>query len=352
MSGSSDAQVPRTQASQAQSSLVQLHERAGSRADDSLQLRGVGVEAGFGPDKVVGEVHLLLDGPLGAEALADLLFGPTAGDESLPLAGGRTSHADDAVELRRGACFVEQRDDHDAAGSLLGLPEGDVGLPQFANAWMDNRFEGLAARIVGEDEPGERLAIKAAIGADDAGAKRGLDFAQRRLAGIDDLARQRVGVHDRDKPLLQQLPGGAFAHADAAGKTNHLHASCPHCSGAGAWGTKKIGCAQEPGASGSTDIWNWFIDRSWRLWLAWASMTVSVSFYSYFKDLTGATQTSESLPEGSTLGALHDRLAERFPKLAAMRKSTLLAVGIEYQSRDYVLRDGDTVSLFPPVQGG
>jgi molybdopterin synthase sulfur carrier subunit len=81
-------------------------------------------------------------------------------------------------------------------------------------------------------------------------------------------------------------------------------------------------------------------------------MTVSVSFYSYFKDLTGATQTSESLPEGSTLGALHDRLAERFPKLAAMRKSTLLAVGIEYQSRDYVLRDGDTVSLFPPVQGG
>ena len=81
-------------------------------------------------------------------------------------------------------------------------------------------------------------------------------------------------------------------------------------------------------------------------------MTVTVSFYSYFKDLTGAAQTSESLPDGATLGALHDRLAERFPKLAAMRKSTLLAVGVEYQHRDYVLRDGDTVSLFPPVQGG
>ena len=82
------------------------------------------------------------------------------------------------------------------------------------------------------------------------------------------------------------------------------------------------------------------------------SMTVTVSFYSYFKDLTGAAQTTESLPAGSTLGALYDRLAERFPKLAAMRKSTLLAVGVEYQSRDYVLRDGDVVSLFPPVQGG
>lgn len=81
-------------------------------------------------------------------------------------------------------------------------------------------------------------------------------------------------------------------------------------------------------------------------------MTVSVSFYSYFKDLTGAAQTSESLPDGATLGTLHDRLAERFPKLAAMRKSTLLAVGVEYQPRDYALRDGDVVSLFPPVQGG
>ena len=43
---------------------------------------------------------------------------------------------------------------------------------------------------------------------------------------------------------------------------------------------------------------------------------------------------------------------ENFPKLAAMKKSTLLAVGVDYQPRDYVLQDGDEVSLFPPVQGG
>jgi molybdopterin converting factor small subunit len=30
----------------------------------------------------------------------------------------------------------------------------------------------------------------------------------------------------------------------------------------------------------------------------------------------------------------------------------LLAVGVEYQPRSYVLKDGDEVSLFPPVQGG
>jgi molybdopterin converting factor small subunit len=42
----------------------------------------------------------------------------------------------------------------------------------------------------------------------------------------------------------------------------------------------------------------------------------------------------------------------RFPKLSAMKKSTLLAVGVDYQPRDYALQDGDEVSLFPPVQGG
>ena len=81
-------------------------------------------------------------------------------------------------------------------------------------------------------------------------------------------------------------------------------------------------------------------------------MNVQVTFYSYFKDLTGVARTGEALPEGSTIADLYQRLAARFPKLESMRKSTLIAVGVDYQGRDYVLREGDEVSLFPPVQGG
>lgn len=81
-------------------------------------------------------------------------------------------------------------------------------------------------------------------------------------------------------------------------------------------------------------------------------MNVHVNFYSYFKDLTGVARTAEALSAGSTIADLYERLAARFPKLAAMRKSTLIAVGVEYQERDYVLREGDEISLFPPVQGG
>ncbi len=81
-------------------------------------------------------------------------------------------------------------------------------------------------------------------------------------------------------------------------------------------------------------------------------MQIAVHFYSYFKDLTGCAQTAEPMIEGGTIQDLLGQLGARFPKLAAMQKSTLIAVGVEYQERGYVLKEGDVVSLFPPVQGG
>ena len=81
-------------------------------------------------------------------------------------------------------------------------------------------------------------------------------------------------------------------------------------------------------------------------------MTVTVHFYSYLKDLAVCAQTIEALPAGATVGELHRQLMARFPKLSPMKKSTLIAVGVEYQGLDYVLKEGDEVSFFPPVQGG
>lgn len=81
-------------------------------------------------------------------------------------------------------------------------------------------------------------------------------------------------------------------------------------------------------------------------------MTVTIRFYSYFKDLAGCDQATLEVRTGITLGELHDSLLQRFPKLQPMRRSSLVAVGVEYQPRDHVLKEGDEVSLFPPVQGG
>ena len=81
-------------------------------------------------------------------------------------------------------------------------------------------------------------------------------------------------------------------------------------------------------------------------------MNITVQFFSYFKDLTGCAATRVKLPEGGTLDDLVHELNRSFPKLAAMERSMLIAVGVEYQRRDHLLAEGDEVSLFPPVQGG
>lgn len=81
-------------------------------------------------------------------------------------------------------------------------------------------------------------------------------------------------------------------------------------------------------------------------------MRVSVQFWSYFKDLTGCEHTEVELAEGETIESLRGELQDRFPKLKEMEKSTLIAVGVEYQPLDFELSDGDQVSFFPPVQGG
>jgi len=81
-------------------------------------------------------------------------------------------------------------------------------------------------------------------------------------------------------------------------------------------------------------------------------MRLSVNFFSYFKDLTGCTQAWLELEDGTTLGQAVDKLCANFQKLGAMRRSMLVAVGVDYQDPSYVLKEGDELSLFPPVQGG
>ena len=81
-------------------------------------------------------------------------------------------------------------------------------------------------------------------------------------------------------------------------------------------------------------------------------MNISVTFHSYFKDLTGIEQTHVELSEGATLADLLTILYRQHTRLADMEHSTLIAVGVEYQNRDYPLQPGDCVALFPPVQGG
>ena len=81
-------------------------------------------------------------------------------------------------------------------------------------------------------------------------------------------------------------------------------------------------------------------------------MTVTVKFWSYFKDHTKCDKTSLELPAGTTLGEAHAAVIAQFPVLGDMQSSTLKAVGVNYQPDEFLLSDDDEISLFPPVQGG
>jgi molybdopterin synthase sulfur carrier subunit len=79
---------------------------------------------------------------------------------------------------------------------------------------------------------------------------------------------------------------------------------------------------------------------------------VKVNFYSFFKELAGCASSALRVPAGSTLNSFVNLVLKHFPRLEPLRKSMLVAVGVEYQDRNYLLQPGDEVSLFPPVQGG
>ena len=70
------------------------------------------------------------------------------------------------------------------------------------------------------------------------------------------------------------------------------------------------------------------------------------------RDLVGTSRLNRVVPEGETVGGLLTALYDEFPPLRAWDAHLLLAVGLEFADRVQALRDGDTVSVMPPVQGG
>ena len=81
-------------------------------------------------------------------------------------------------------------------------------------------------------------------------------------------------------------------------------------------------------------------------------MTIEVQFFSRLRDLLGTAHLQRTVPEGETVGGLLSSLQTEFPGLRPWDAHLLLAVGLEFAERGQTLRDGDTLSIMPPVQGG
>lgn len=81
-------------------------------------------------------------------------------------------------------------------------------------------------------------------------------------------------------------------------------------------------------------------------------MNLHVQFFSRLRELAGVSEMEIDVPAGSTSADLLELLYSRMPALREWDKSILVAAGVEFVGRDYVLQPGDRISVMPPVQGG
>jgi molybdopterin converting factor small subunit len=81
-------------------------------------------------------------------------------------------------------------------------------------------------------------------------------------------------------------------------------------------------------------------------------MNIDLQFFSRLRDLAGVSEMELEVPPTTTVAGLLDILYSRTPPLRAWDKSILVAAGVEFVGRDYILQPNDQISIMPPVQGG
>ncbi len=81
-------------------------------------------------------------------------------------------------------------------------------------------------------------------------------------------------------------------------------------------------------------------------------MQIKVLFFGLLKDVCGRSEDSLDAPVGADAGSVFDHYADRFPRLAAMAPSIVIARNQEFTTRAHPLADGDEIAFLPPVSGG
>jgi len=81
-------------------------------------------------------------------------------------------------------------------------------------------------------------------------------------------------------------------------------------------------------------------------------MRVRVLFFGRVKEIVGRAEETSDVEDGADLGSLFHSYARRFPQLAEMERSTVLARNQKIAGRSEFLADGDEVAFLPPVSGG
>lgn len=81
-------------------------------------------------------------------------------------------------------------------------------------------------------------------------------------------------------------------------------------------------------------------------------MKIQVRYFAVFRERLGRDEEIIELPEGTTVAAAIERLAQRHPAIAALSGRFRIAVNQTMEPLHTVLGHGDELALIPPVAGG
>jgi sulfur-carrier protein len=82
------------------------------------------------------------------------------------------------------------------------------------------------------------------------------------------------------------------------------------------------------------------------------SISVVVKLFAAYQEAYGQQELRLSLPAGTTVAELGDRLITQQPPLARGRGVTRFGVNLDFADADRILQEADEVVFIPPVSGG
>lgn len=83
-----------------------------------------------------------------------------------------------------------------------------------------------------------------------------------------------------------------------------------------------------------------------------AAITITVKLFAAYQDAIGLPELVWTVPVGSTVATVRDRLLSEHPELEQWRKVTRFGLNLAFVPPETPLQDGDEVVPIPPVSGG
>ncbi len=81
-------------------------------------------------------------------------------------------------------------------------------------------------------------------------------------------------------------------------------------------------------------------------------MKITIKTFATVKDLLGFDEKEITIPEGSRVEDIIQKIREENPSFNEIKDSLLIAVNEEYCSSKTILNKNDILAIFPPVSGG